>query len=237
MSLLSIVLPCYEEALSLPELYKKAIFITDNYDIEIIFLDNGSKDQSWEIMQSLKEKERIRFIKLQTNKGYGFGIKYALNFCNGKYIGWTHADLQTDLFDVIKAFELLSQKINCKSNNIKYALKGKRLGRKASDMFLSTVMGFITKLIFFSNNLYEINAQPSIFDRSILNSLKKTPDDYNFDLGVFLIANSKKYTFLRLPVLFPERLYGKSHWNINLISKVKFIINTFGGLIKMRIKI
>ena len=145
--------------------------------------------------------------------------------------------MQTDLFDVIKAFELLSQKTNCKSNNIKYALKGKRLGRKSSDMFLSRVMGFITKLIFFSNNLYEINAQPSIFDRSILNSINKTPDDYNFDLGVFLIANSEKYTFLRFPVLFPERLYGKSHWNINLIAKVKFIINTFWGLIKMRIKI
>ena len=135
MSLLSIVLPCYEEAPSLPELYKKASFITDNYDIEIIFLDNGSKDQSWEIMQSLKEKEKIRFVKLQTNKGYGFGIKYALNFCKGKYIGWTHADLQTDLFDVIKAFELLSQTKNCKPKNIKYALKGKRLGRKLSDIF------------------------------------------------------------------------------------------------------
>ncbi len=61
-------------------------------------------------MQSLKKKEKIRFINLKTNKGYSYGIKYALNFCNGKYIGWSHADLQTDLFDVIKYFELLSQK-------------------------------------------------------------------------------------------------------------------------------
>ena len=96
----------------------------------------------------------------------------------------------------------------------------------------------IKKLFYqWKDNLYEINAQPSIFDRTILDYIQKAPDDYNFDLAVFLIANSKKYIFLRFPVLFPERLFGNSHWNINFISKIKFILNTLSGLIKIRFKI
>ena len=95
-------------------------------------------------------------------------------------------------------------------------------------------MSLLAQFIFFSKNFQEINAQPSIYDKSIIDSLKNAPNDYNFDLGSFIIANSKNYSFIRFPVLFPERKYGKSHWNINITSKIKFIVNTFFAMLSMR---
>ena len=55
MYLISIILPCYNESKSLYELHQKAGYITSNYDIEIIFLDNGSIDNSWEIMNRFEK--------------------------------------------------------------------------------------------------------------------------------------------------------------------------------------
>ena len=123
MYLLSIILPCYNESRSIKELHQRAIYITQNYNVEIILLNNGSTDNSWEIMNSLEKYPKIKFIKLKKNTGYGYGIKYALKYCEGNYIGWTHADLQTDLFDVIKAYKIN----NLKNKNINLALKGIRL--------------------------------------------------------------------------------------------------------------
>ena len=183
-------------------------------------------------MSSFKEEPKINFIKLAKNKGYGYGIKYALNFCSGQYIGWTHADLQTDLFDIIKAYEIIKDFKNIKVN---LAIKGIRFARKFNDQFVSNVMSLLANIMFFSYKLIEINAQPSIYSRSIIQFLFNAPDDYSFDIFAFIVANSKKFKLVRFPVLFPQRIYGSSHWNINFLSKIIFIFSTIKELVKIRI--
>ncbi len=232
MYLLSIILPCYNESKSIEELHKKAIYLTQNYNVEIIFLNNGSTDNSWKIINSLEEYPEIKFIKLLKNKGYGYGIKYALNYCKGIYIGWTHADLQTDLFDIIQAYKIIS---NLKNKNIKLCIKGIRLGRPFIDKFTSDTMSLLANILFLTNKLREINAQPSIYDKSMLKALQNGPDNYNFDIYAFLVANSRSFEFVRFPVLFPNRIYGSSHWNINFLSKIIFIFSTIKELFKLRI--
>ena len=95
-------------------------------------------------------------------------------------------------------------------------------------------MSLLAKFIFLSTNFQEINAQPSIFHKSIIASLNNAPNDYNFDLGSFIIANSNNCKFVRFPVLFPKRKNGKSHWNVNISSKLKFIVNTFFAMLSMK---
>jgi len=236
MYLMSIILPCYNESKSLYELYKKASYITSNYDIEIIFLDNGSIDNSWEIMNGFEKTKDIKFLKLDNNKGYGFGLKYALKYCDGEYIGWTHADLQTDLFDVIKAYKLINiLKNKGYKNNL--AVKGIRLGRDFQEKFTSFVFDIIANLIFLSSNIREINAQPSIYQKSLIKNLLNSPDNYNFDLFAYLSARSRRFEFHRISVLFPKRIFGESHWNKGIIAKIKFVITSLNGLISYRFKI
>ena len=227
-------MPCYNESQSIPYLYQKSLYLTSNYDMEIIFVDNGSQDDTWKIMKSFEAIDKIRFVNLKKNKGYGYGIKYGFNFCKGKYIGWTHADLQTDLFDLIKAYDVMQEIFLKNKNSHKYVFKGKRLGRSTFDNLVSKSMSLLAKFIFLSTNFQEINAQPSIFHKSIIASLNNAPNDYNFDLGSFIIANSNNCKFVRFPVLFPKRKYGKSHWNVNISSKLKFIVNTFFAMLSMK---
>ena len=67
MCLLSIILPCYNESQSIPYLYQKSLYLTANYDMEIIFVDNGSKDETWQIMKSFEANDKIRFVNLKKN--------------------------------------------------------------------------------------------------------------------------------------------------------------------------
>ena len=59
MAYISVVIPCYNESLSIPTLFQKAQYVTSNYDIEIIFLDNGSNDGTWNVMKNLKLNNKI----------------------------------------------------------------------------------------------------------------------------------------------------------------------------------
>ena len=236
MSLVTIVIPCYNEYHSLPTLFQKARYITSNYDIEFIFVDNGSLDKTWRFMKKEKKNDKIKLLRITKNNGYGYGIKFALNHINSSYFGWTHADLQTDLFDLIKVFEIIVEN-NKENNNNLLCIKGIRYGRKFSEKLTSFFMSLITKTFFFPWATFEINAQPSIYHSSLKPYLKKSPNDYNFDVYAYLLSFFLNFEQRRFPVLFPTRIHGKSHWNINFFYKIKFISNTFLFIIEMFIKI
>ena len=66
--------------------------------------------------------------------------------------------------------------------------------------------------------------------------IKIAPNSYEFDVYLFLVALIKGYKPYRFPVLFPKRIYGKSHWNKNIISKIIFIKKMILSLISVFIK-
>ena len=94
-------------------------------------------------------------------------------------------------------------------------------------------MSLISSVLFFPLPTYEINAQPSIFHKSIKNVIRAAPNGYEFDSYVFIKALKMGFRSIRFPVLFLKRTFGKSHWNKNLLSKLNFIKNTFFYLIKL----
>ena len=70
-----------------------------------------------------------------------------------------------------------------------------------------------------------MNAQPNLFHKSFLKKLKDPPKDFNLDLYTYYIARKNKLDMIRFPVYFGKRIYGISHWDINLMSKIKYIKN------------
>jgi hypothetical protein len=53
---------------------------------------------------------------LKVNQGYGFGILSGLKECTGEFLGWTHADMQTDPKDLLKAFNIIKENNFAKEN-------------------------------------------------------------------------------------------------------------------------
>ena len=101
---LSIIVPCYNEAKNIPLILEKFASIIKRPNIEILFVNNGSKDNSQEVFNQMMPKYSFaKVIKIEVNQGYGFGIFSGLNEAKSEYIGYMHADMQTDPADSIKA--------------------------------------------------------------------------------------------------------------------------------------
>ena len=217
---LSIIIPCYNEELSIPKLIDNCMNIINN-NIEIIIVDNGSIDNTFKILNKSNLPHNIVPIRIEKNIGYGNGILTGLNHANGEVLSWTHADLQTDLSDVIKGYNLYKKEL---LNKI-CVVKGKRKKRNLFDAFFTFLMGLYCSILL-GKWLYDINAQPKIFHRSFLEKFEKAPLDFSLDLYVLYFFSLNKINIKSIPVFFNKRQYGVSKGGGTLKGKFKLIKRT-----------
>ncbi len=226
---LSIIVPCYNEEKNIPLILNRFSEVIKRDDIEVILVNNGSTDNSEAVLNELLPKYAFaKTVKVEVNQGYGYGILQGLNSAKGDYIGWTHADMQTDPNDVIKALDII-EKENCN----KIFVKGNRKGRPLFDVFFTFGMGCFETLLM-GQFLWDINAQPNIFSRELFENWKNPPYDFALDLFALYQAKKEKYKIIRFPVIFPERIHGASHWNTGLVAKWKFIKRTIEFSFKLK---
>jgi glycosyltransferase involved in cell wall biosynthesis len=225
---LSLIIPCYNESANIPLLLERCHKLKMNPDIEVILVDNGSTDNTADVLsQLLPSYTNCRSIPVNVNQGYGFGILSGLKAAKGEIIGWTHADMQTDPIDVLKGIELFEQY----GSNI--FVKGRRYGRPLIDVLFTIGMSFFETLLL-RKPLWDINAQPTLFSKDFFDTWKNPPHDFSLDLYAYYLALSQKLKIYRFPVLFAERAYGVSHWNVNWIAKWKFIKRTVSFSLNLR---
>ena len=217
---LSLVIPCFNEGENIPLLIKRLKEVFNSTNNEVILVNNGSSDNTQEVIEKMiVNLENFKVIEIKKNIGYGNGILKGLEIANGDVLGWTHADMQTDPKDALKAlkfFELSNKKI---------FVKGLRKGRSIFDKSFTFFMS-IFELILLGKYMRDINAQPSIFNRELFDNWDNPPNDFSLDLFAYYIAINSKYRIYRFPVNFPKRIYGISKWNFSFKSKFKFIKRT-----------
>jgi glycosyltransferase involved in cell wall biosynthesis len=226
----SVVIPCYNERENIPvilERFEKALSGQD-VDAEVILVDNGSSDGSAAVIGGLLPKYPFaKTARVEVNQGYGYGILCGLKAATGDYIGWTHADMQTDPADVVEAFRL------AEGSSAPVYIKGRRKGRSVFDVFFTFGMSCFETLIL-GKPLFDINAQPNIFPRYFFEGWKHPPNDFSLDLYAYYMALKSGLAMKRFPVRFPTRIHGESHWNTGLASKWTFIKRTVDFSFKLK---
>jgi len=231
MAVFSLIIPCYNESKSIPLLIESCVEAFNNRnDIEVILVDNGSIDGSYDLMSKLTHDfDFIKVLRVEKNIGYGNGIIEGINYSNTPFIGWTHADLQTDPKDFLRGVKFFEDSQLSET----LFVKGSRYGRPLFDIFFTVCMSIFESLLF-KRVLWDINAQPNIFHRDFFESLDQKPSDFSLDLFIYFSAKKKKLSIKRFPVNFGERKFGKSHWNIDFKSKLKFIKRTYEYSIRLK---
>lgn len=226
---LSLVIPCYNEARNLPLLVQRLrdTFVRD--DIEVILVDNGSTDDSAQVLRDLLAGQtRIRSVRVEHNQGYGFGILTGLRAARGAVLGWTHADMQTDPVDALRGLELFDA-----TPDGALFVKGRRYGRPAADVAFTVGMSvFETALL--QRPMWDINAQPTLFPREFFQHWQHPPHDFALDLYAYYQATRCGLQVRRFPVRFGERAHGTSHWNVNWRAKARFIKRTVDFSLRLR---
>lgn len=230
---LSIVVPCYNEAANLPTLVSAfANALAGREGIEVVFVNNGSKDDSAAVFAAELARTGRGFGRVETvpvNQGYGFGILSGLRAASGEFLAWTHADLQCDPADVLAAFD----RLRAMPEPERSFVRGRRVGRPLFDRVFTAGMG-VTASAALGTRLRDVNAQPKVFHRSLLADFDDAPHDFSLDLFALHLANRKGLTVAEHPVHFGERVAGEAKGGGTLRGKVRLTRRTLAFIFELR---
>lgn len=233
---LSVVIPCYNERDNLSPMFERLAEACGHRsaELEVILVDNGSTDGSFEAMTALRARhgmeDWVRLHRVEVNRGYGAGILAGLAQASGQWLGWTHADMQTDPYDVLRAFDRLR---TWPGGNV--VVKGRRRGRNPFDALFTFGMQVLAGLAL-RVSLDDINGQPKVFERDFyLRHLRQgAPEDFSLDLYLLYQARMAGMEILEVPVYFAPRRHGTAKGGGSLVTRLRLMRRTFGYIMRLR---
>lgn len=109
---ISIVVPLYNEEESLPELqdWIERVMTENKFSYEVIFVNDGSTDRSWEVIEELQAKNTcIRGIKFQRNYGKSAALHVGFQATNGEVVITMDADLQDSPYEIPELYRMITE--------------------------------------------------------------------------------------------------------------------------------
>ncbi|MFL2745725.1 MAG: glycosyltransferase [Dehalococcoidia bacterium] len=230
---LDIILPVYNEQ----SILKQSVsiiceFITNNltsYDTNIIIVDNGSTDSTFEIANQLtKSHNNIKAKKIKT-KGRGIALKTAWFESSSDLLLYMDIDLSTDL----SSLKPLIYEIDF--NNFDIAIGSRLLknsvvsNRKFLRTLTSKTYSFLTRFLFLSK-IHDFQCGFKIINKHASKTLlpKIKDSGWFFDTELLLLAEKEKFKIKEIPVNWTDDRDSK-------VNVIKTIIEDIKGLIRMRI--
>jgi dolichol-phosphate mannosyltransferase len=205
---LSIVIPVYNEEENLPILWPEIREVLDptNLHYEVIFVDDGSRDGSAEIVRGFHEQDpRARLVRLKANAGETAATDAGFKSVRGKWVVVMDADLQNDPHDIPGMLRHLDQWD---------AVTGWRVNRGHGDSWVRRVSSRIANSI--RNRLSDESIQDSgctfrAFRRECLRDLVLYKGFHRF---VPTLLKMRGYRVLEVPVNHRPRRFGESKYGI-----------------------
>ncbi|MBU3979189.1 glycosyltransferase family 2 protein [Patescibacteria group bacterium] len=212
--LVSLALNVYNEEKNIDKIYKecKSVFKKAKIPYEIIFIEGGSSDNSWKILQNLaKNNKDVKVI--QAEMGPGQKINAGIKAAKGKYFGYMCSDGQDNPNVIPQFIKLLEEK---KADFV----KGRRVERDCwQRKFISRVYNRLAGILF-GLNLTDINMHPKVFRRELVKGVNLISRCESVDLEIVLRAHKKGYKIVEIPVRERMRKGGKSSVNIKVALKM-----------------
>lgn len=216
----SIIIPCYNEADNLDNLMERIRPLQEKYDLEYVFVENGSKDNS---RAYFKEKVEGKYpdskiVYVENNQGYGYGLQQGMKAAEGDYIGWIHADLQIPPEELVQFFDEVEQQ----PKSARLFLKSCKEVRSAYEQFFTNGLSVFSTLLF-RIKLYDITGIPVLFSRSLIDKvpIDDMPNDFSIELYIYVKAAELGYHIIRPKVKLLPRKAGNSSWNRGLKSRIQ----------------
>ncbi len=208
MKKISIIIPAYNEEDSLPFLYErleKMINANSNYEFEILFVNDGSKDNTLNLIKEYREKDsRISYVDFSRNFGKEIGMIAGLDYATGDAVIFMDADLQDPpelIPEMIKYWE--------EGYDDVYAQRRTRAGETFLKKFTSKMYYKVLQTLT-SVPIQKDTGDFRLLDRRCVNALKKLRETDRNSKSMFSWIGYKKKAVLydRDP-----RVAGKTKWN------------------------
>ena len=206
---LSIVIPVYNEEESLELLYNSIINNLENTNLnfEIIFIDDGSSDKSWNVIKTIsKKKTNLSSIKFRKNYGKSDALDAGFKASNGKYVLTMDADLQDDPNEIYPLFKMINQD----NYDLVSGWKKKR-NDPLSKIIPSKFFNLVTR-IFSGIKLNDFNCGIKIYKKELVNSINLYGEMHRY---IPLIAKWNGYDKIGEKIVnHNKRKFGKTKFGM-----------------------
>lgn len=205
---LTIVIPTFNEEESLYEMISEVNLFSSQHQIEIIFVNDGSKDWSLEILNKRKSEYNYTIINNKVNKGYGGAIKEGIKAAQTEYIVTIDADGQHNLSDILILYDNLIKLdadmiIGQRPNDMS------PIHRRVAKYFIRQLAGLLMPC-----NIQDLNSGIKMYNTKLANKyLKLCPDNMAYSDIIALVFISYKHLVVEHPVKIRKRIKGKSTIN------------------------
>ena len=208
MKKISIIIPAYNEEESLPLLYdrlNKVISNLESYEFEMLFINDGSKDNTLKIIKELREKDaRVSYVDFSRNFGKEVAMIAGLDYAKGDCVIFIDADLQDPpelIPKLIKYWEEGYDDVYAKRRS----RKGETFLKKFTSKMYYKVLQRLTRV-----EIQKDTGDFRLLDKRCVNALKQLRETQRCSKSIFswIGYNKKEVLFDRDP-----RVAGTTKWN------------------------
>ncbi len=206
---LSVLIPLLNEEESLPELTNQIVTVLNEnkiLDYEIIFVDDGSKDGSFEVIRNLrKENNRIHCIRFRRNYGKSAALSVAFEQAKGKFVITMDADLQDDPKEIPALLAKIKEGYDLVSGwkKKRYDPISKTIPSKLFNAVTSMVSGV---------KLHDFNCGLKAYRRDVVKSLYVYGEMHRY---LPALAFMDGYRVTEIPVTHHPRKYGHTKFGLS----------------------
>lgn len=214
MKLITIVIPCYNEEEVLAYFYEKLIEVINpltDYSFELLFVNDGSKDNTLDIIKSYGEiDDRIKYIDLSRNFGKEIGMLAGMDYASGDALIVMDADLQHPPEKIIEMIQWWN-----KGYEDVYTVRLNReesYFKKLTSKLYYNLLQKMTK-----ENVYPNSGDFRLLDRKCVDALTSMRETERYTKGMYGWIGFKKK---KLTYHEEERIAGETKWRFNQLLKL-----------------
>jgi dolichol-phosphate mannosyltransferase len=219
MTTLSIIIPVYFNAPNLPLTYEKLkqdVLTTKLFNYELIFVDDGSGDDSWSVLQQLKKNDsHVKLLKLSRNFGSHAAILAGLTVATGQAVTVISADLQDPPVIITQMFAKWQE-----GNKVVLAVRQDRHEPPLQKFLSNTYYSLMRR--FALANMPPKGFDCFLIDQKVAHLLTQIEEKNSTIMGQILWCG---FSPAQIFYTRQTRLIGKSRWT--LAKKIKLFIDSF----------
>lgn len=207
---ISIIIPLLNEAESLPELFSwiEKVMKDNNFSYEIIAVDDGSKDDSWKVIEQAAQKNpSIKGIRFQRNYGKSAALQVAFEAAQGDVVITMDADLQDSPDEIPELYKMIK-------NDGFHLVSGWK--KKRYDPLTKTIptklFNAVTRSVSGIHNLHDFNCGLKAYQKNVVKNIEVYGEMHRYIPVIAKWNGFDKIT--EKPVQHQERKYGKTKFGL-----------------------
>lgn len=212
MPKLSVLIPVFNEEGSITELHRqiREVAQSNQYDLEIVMVDDGSSDGSWEVMSQLaREDDGMRCLRFRRNFGKAAALRAGAKAAEGELIITMDADLQDDPAEIPRMLDKLSDQYDLVSGWKE--VRNDPLGKTLPSKVFNWLVGWLTGV-----KLHDHNCGFKIYRREIFDEVKLYGEMHRF---IPVLASAQGFRVGEIPVNHRPRTHGVSKYGWSRLPK------------------